>query len=319
MGSRWHAVAVRSAAAAALACVGLQATAAAPQALASAPSSCPRSQLSITFGTTGITTTRVVAFIVMTNRGRTECSLDGFPTVRYAGDGHRSFGRAAAHDGRSPQVVELRPGRSAHAEFKESVPGEWAPADCRPKAAVGLAVEPPGDRSAQVLRFPGEVCSSPTAIATHVTAVESGPGPAPSPCEPPLISTRLGATRRAGESFDVTIEFSNPVLYTCSLRGRPTVRSVAGAGGAVVGPAATPAPGTVASVWVQPYGGVATSTIGIVDIGAFTSAVCGPRVARGFAVAMPGSRSPVFIAYRHEVCTRLPSTRVAAVVAGTGT
>lgn len=284
--------------------------------VAGATVGCDVASMSITFGASGLDVGHVNAFVVFTNRGGSTCALDGFPVVHFVDAHGASIGNPSTHSGTTHHVVTLPHGASAVSLFRESVPGVFDPSACRIRAASGLRISPPGSPHAIVLRFPGTVCSGPTIHEQTVTALVAGAGPTPDVCGPTQLTATLGGSQGAAGTVYVTLVFTNPVLYTCTVHGHPAVSSVKGAAHLRVGPSATADPGTSSVVWVQPFGGTASASLGIVSTGNFTSSACGAASASGLRVAAPQSIHPTYLAYTHSVCTHLASTHVSTVVAG---
>ncbi len=118
-----------------------------------------------------------------------------------------------------------------------------------------------------------------------------------------------------GRTLFVTMVFTNPIIFTCTIAGDPWVISVSGPTGDKLGPAALKVTGSDPEVWVEPFGGTAISTLGIALVGPLTRS-CGARTAAGLKVSAPRTSHTAYVALRHLVCTRRPSTRVYPVVAG---
>ncbi len=280
---------------------------------------CSVSSLSVDFGTTGLDAGHVNAYLVFTNPEQSACTIDGYPIVRFVSRHGVLIGNPSSHDTATHVRVTLEHTASAHALFRESVPGVWSPSACKEVVASGLRVQLDHTTGSVLLHFPGEVCSGSTVHEAAVAPVSAGAGPPPAPCVPgQLRLTHLHSNGAAGTRY-VPLVFTNPVLYTCTLRGYPTVRSVVGAHHAKVGPAASRAIGAVTTtVVLQPFGGTASAGVGIVNTGNFPRSACEARKASGFLVTPPQSRRAGYLAFGHTVCTtKLASTNVSTVVAGT--
>jgi hypothetical protein len=290
----------------------------APLAGASAPRVpvCATPSLQVDFGSTGLAASHVNAYLLFANRSSASCSLHGYPSVRYVNARGVAFGNPSKPDSQPHGTVILAAGGAAHALFSESVPGVWSPTACEEKHAAGLRVTPPGSSHAVVLRFPGMVCSGPTIHESTTASVSSGPGPTPGRCTQTQLVTSLGHARGTAGTTNVPLVFKNPVVYTCVVHGYPSVSSVSGPHGTRVGPPPADQPGRAPYVWVQPFGGTASATLGIVATGVYTPSACQAKPASGLKVRAPHSTHATYLAYRHLVCTQRTSTHVVPVVAG---
>lgn len=277
---------------------------------------CLPAKLAISLGETGLDASHVNAYLVFTNTAAATCTLDGYPTAHYVTKGGSAIGNPSRPATAPHGPVTLGKGQSAHSLLRTSVPGVWPPTQCVAKHAYGIRVTPPGSTHAKVLHFPGSVCSG-TAIHEATTApLSAGRGPVPSACTAMELSAALGASQGAAGTVYVPIVFTNATLYTCTVQGHPKVTSVTGATHTRVGPAATSDPGAAASVWVQPFGGTASASLGVVETGNFPPSSCVPKHASGLQVIAPHTSEATVLAYPHRVCTHLASTHVSSVVAG---
>jgi Protein of unknown function (DUF4232) len=95
-----------------------------------------------------------------TNISGATCTLDGYPAVAaYLSDGAQAGTAAAADTTTAPRPVVLAPGATARAAVIDSVPIA-AVGDCRPVAATGLRVTPPGQPAARYVRYRLLACSA---------------------------------------------------------------------------------------------------------------------------------------------------------------
>ena len=128
-----------------------------------------------------------------TNTSGGACILSGYPQVAaYAigRHGYEQVGNAALREAAgTARRVLLRPGRTAHSDVNISAvsPG----VACRPVAAAGLRVVPPGTATPRYLRVRLTVCSATgpdTRIYLRVRAVQPG---AASTVDPQAIEPRV--------------------------------------------------------------------------------------------------------------------------------
>jgi hypothetical protein len=129
----------------------------------SGPTRCLSSNLEASLRAAEGTAGSVVHALVLTNRGRTSCTLKGFPGVSYvAGSAGKQVGPAAVRVGPAGAVVRLGPGRSAQALVAFARTGNFDPAACQPTDVRGLRVFPPGGRAALFVPAPGTGCAGQT-------------------------------------------------------------------------------------------------------------------------------------------------------------
>lgn len=145
---------------------------------------CAPSRLDISIASRAMPPARVVASarhvylitlpVEFTNISAAACTLSGYPQVSaYRGAG-ALVGNAAVLD-RSVTVrrIVLAPGATAHAAVVESVPSGL----CRPVAATGLRVVPPGQDVARYVRHAITACSADgqkAPVFLRVRAVQAG-------------------------------------------------------------------------------------------------------------------------------------------------
>lgn len=123
----------------------------------------------------GLTVTRYR--LEFTNVSGAACALSGYPAVAaYRGDGVRVGNAAAADSAGAASRVVLAPGATARAAVVASVPAAAA-GGCKPVAAAGLRVVPPGQSGARYVGRQLLACSAagPRApVFLSVTAVQPG-------------------------------------------------------------------------------------------------------------------------------------------------
>jgi hypothetical protein len=115
--------------------------------------------------------------LVLTNKGTTTCTLQGFPGVSFVGNGNGTqLGAPAEFDQGSPHgTVTLAPGTSAHAALKIAEAGNYDAATCQPKAADGLRVYPPGETHALFVAATGlTACQNATVTLLTVQGMQPG-------------------------------------------------------------------------------------------------------------------------------------------------
>ncbi|HLH85165.1 MAG TPA: DUF4232 domain-containing protein [Trebonia sp.] len=153
---------------------------------ASGTPACATATLRISVGAGTSPADRAVALyrLEFTNVSGAACTLSGYPQVAaYRGDG-ALVGNAAGRDtSAAARRVLLAPGATAHAAVIASV----SAGPCRPMAAAGLRVVPPGQSAASYVPHVMRACSAagPRApVYLRVRAIQPGAGTAaPGPGE----------------------------------------------------------------------------------------------------------------------------------------
>jgi hypothetical protein len=111
------------------------------------PQTCTTDNSSVAFGEPDGAAGSTFIPLIFTNTGSDPCTLEGFPTVEFVGDGDGTqVGDAATEDtATSPvEVITLDPGTSAEATLKITTAGNV----CEPVDVDGFRVIPPGSSDA---------------------------------------------------------------------------------------------------------------------------------------------------------------------------
>ncbi len=104
--------------------------------------------------------------------GRT-CTLAGYPGVSAVNLDGRQIGSPAGREvTQKPRVVTLAPEAQTTALIRVVDVGAL-PASCRPVAAAGFRVYPPGQTTSKVVPFPFRTCSNAAQRALSVRAVKT--------------------------------------------------------------------------------------------------------------------------------------------------
>jgi len=140
---------------------------------ASGAAQCAASRLRISLGTSAGASVSTLEF---TNVSGTACALSGYPAVAAYGAGGAQIGNAAGRDTSvAARRIVLDPGATAHAAVVASV----SAGSCRPVAATGLRVVPPGQSAARYIRHAMPACAvagQQAPVFLHVRAVQPGSG-----------------------------------------------------------------------------------------------------------------------------------------------
>ena len=116
-----------------------------------------------------------VLTIIFTNVGQRPCTLFGYPGVSFLDPSGAQVGVPATHDGGEEATVTLGQNGSANAQLRVPDPGNYSPNDCKSAVSAQIRVYPPGDRTAALLPYLTQVCTTPKAAA-NVHPVTPGTG-----------------------------------------------------------------------------------------------------------------------------------------------
>ncbi|HWR84568.1 MAG TPA: DUF4232 domain-containing protein [Rhodoglobus sp.] len=133
---------------------------------------CSFDDLTVTLGEPEGAAGSTVVPILFENSGSAECTVSGYPTVAFVGDGDGTqLGAAATEDATSTvATVSLAPGATAAAGL--TVTDSGAVDDCEPVDADGFRVYPPGSNDAAFLATTDyQACSNTTVTILTVAAL----------------------------------------------------------------------------------------------------------------------------------------------------
>jgi hypothetical protein len=147
------------------------------------------------------------------------------------------------------------------------------------------------------------------AAALLATAVIAAPAasaaPLAKPCAPANLVVWAGPQPGGGTAggFEYEIKFTNLGKATCTLGGFPGVRAI-DLSGSRIGAAASHGPGKVVQAVLAPDGGSAMATLHIADALNFPKAMCGPKMAAGLRIALPGGSGAKVAPIAFETCAK---------------
>jgi hypothetical protein len=134
------------------------------------PQTCTTDNSTVEFGEPDGAAGSTFIPLIFTNTGSEPCTLEGFPTVEFVGDGDGTQVGAAATEDAATSPVELitvDPGTSAQATLKITTAGNV----CEPVAVDGFRVIPPGSSDAFFIEETAyDACAGDVSIMT-VSAV----------------------------------------------------------------------------------------------------------------------------------------------------
>ena len=153
---------------AALALVSLVAT----SAHAAAPPRCATAGLVIWIDTQGDAAAGSTTFnLKLTNQSGHACLVRGYPGVSAVDLAGRGLGSPASRTTSPIRSITIVSGGTVSAPLQITVAGNFPPAVCRPVAAAGLRVYPPGATASKVVPLPFQACSRTGPLFLHVKAV----------------------------------------------------------------------------------------------------------------------------------------------------
>lgn len=131
---------------------------------------CTTDTSSVELGTPDVAAGTTRVSIIFTNTSEADCTLEGFPTVEFVGDGNGTqIGATATQDtSTSPQLVTLAPGAMAAALLSITSAGNV----CDPVDVDGFRVIPPGSNDAFFIETTDyQACDAPNTELLTVGAI----------------------------------------------------------------------------------------------------------------------------------------------------
>jgi Domain of unknown function (DUF4232) len=140
------------------------------------PGRCVSSWLRARLGQSGVAAGTSYVALLLTNRGRVTCILDGYPGVSFvAGIDARQIGAPAQRDRRvSAAPITLVPGTTVHVTVEVANYLNYDQQACQPARATGYRIFPPGSTGSLLISAPQTVCSKPGLQGFQTTAVRTG-------------------------------------------------------------------------------------------------------------------------------------------------
>ena len=114
--------------------------------------------------------------LLLTNRSRVTCTLDGYPGVSFtAGTDAHQIGAPAQRDRRfGAAPVTLVPGATVHATVDVANYANYGQQACQPARATGFRIFPPGSTGSLFIGAPQTVCSKPGVQSFQTSVVRTG-------------------------------------------------------------------------------------------------------------------------------------------------
>ena len=140
------------------------------------PGRCVSSGLRASLGQSrGAAGTSYIA-LLLTNRSRVTCTLDGYPGVSFTAgtDAHQIVAPAQRDRRVGAAPVILVPGATVHATVEVADYGNYDQQACQPARATGYRIFPPGSTGSQLISAPQTVCSTPGVQGFQTSVVRTG-------------------------------------------------------------------------------------------------------------------------------------------------
>jgi hypothetical protein len=141
------------------------------------PPSCSTSHLHIFLGGgSGGAAGSVYTGLNFTNTGTTTCTLRGFPGVSFIDGSHHQLGASAQRTTPpSSHTITLHPGAHASSILRITQTANYPRSTCKPVAARGLRIYPPGATRSAFVTYRHPVCWATSIHQLSVTATRAGP------------------------------------------------------------------------------------------------------------------------------------------------
>jgi hypothetical protein len=117
--------------------------------------------------------------LLLTNRSRVTCTLNGYPGVSFtAGTDAHQIGAPAQRDRRfGAAPVTLVPGATVHATIEIANYANYDQQACQPAQATSYRIFPPGSTGSLLISAPQTVCSKPGVQSFQTSVVRTGTSP----------------------------------------------------------------------------------------------------------------------------------------------
>ncbi|MDA8438337.1 MAG: DUF4232 domain-containing protein [Propionibacterium sp.] len=194
-----------------------------------------------------------------------------------------------------------------------------APPSNSPSSPADTAATTPTNTSSGA-STPPQSPSTPASSTTSGSSATSASG-GTSKCRSADLKLTLGPTNGTAGTIYTAVQFTNTGTHACLMVGFPGVSYVSSESGSQVGAAATRDGSPGPAVVLQP-GQMASSIVGMVDVGVFSTASCQPTPVAGLRVYPPDETVSMFVAHAGTGCAGSPpdpQLTVRTMKAGPGT
>jgi len=143
------------------------------------PGRCLSSSVRVSLGQSRGAAGHAYIALLLTNRSRITCILNGYPGVSFtAGTDAHKIGAPAQRDRRfGAAPVTLVPGATLHATIEVADYANYDQQACQPARATGFRIFPPGSTGSLLVSAPQTVCSQSGVQNFQTSVVRTGTGP----------------------------------------------------------------------------------------------------------------------------------------------
>ncbi len=181
-------------------------------------------------------------------------------------------------------------------------------------ALAGVALASAACSGGQPVTPAAQASGTPAASSSSAPATPTPAGPptptgtptpaGPPPCPTSALQVSMGQGNGAAGSTYYPLDFTNASGDACTLFGYPGVSFVTGVGGAQIGRAASRNPALASEPVTIPAGGVAHSSLQVVNAENFPNAICHRVRAHWLKIYPPNQTAPLYVSFTAPACAR---------------
>ncbi len=180
--------------------------------------------------------------------------------------------------------------------------GGIAVASAACSSSGGHAIEPAAKASVTAAGTPSPSTATPTPTGSPTpTPTPTSSGPAP--CPTSALKVAMGQGNGAAGSTYYPLDFTNDSGGACTLFGYPGVSFVTSVGGGQIGRAASRNPAFASELVTIAAGGVAHTTLQVVNAENFPHAACHLATAHWLKIYPPNQTAPLYLRFTARTCS----------------
>jgi hypothetical protein len=138
----------------------------------SATPACATSALKVSLGPANATAGTTFYPLKFVNKGKTSCTLTGYPGVSAVTSSGKQIGNPASRSGGKFKTVTVAPGKQQSASVGIVDTGNFSATSCKPVTAAGLKIIPPNQSQSVTLKKKFSTCSSTTTTSLQVRPIK---------------------------------------------------------------------------------------------------------------------------------------------------
>lgn len=138
----------------------------------SATPACATSALKVSLGPANATAGTTFYPLKFVNKGKTSCTLTGYPGVSAVTSAGKQIGNPASRSGGKFRTVTVAPGKQQSASVGIVDTGNFSATNCKPVTAAGLKIIPPNQSQSVTLKKKFLTCSSTTTTSLQVRPIK---------------------------------------------------------------------------------------------------------------------------------------------------